>query len=545
MHAKTILATLLAVLSALCCAPLMAATLVIPGSNTGPIPDGDLSGRTISFSVASDATVSTARLQLTLSHSWVGDLAAVLRSPGGAAQLVVFSRVGSGFGSGFGDNSNLSGRYEFSDVGADFWQAAATAPDTDSVIAENTYRTSTAGMPNLSDHGGCFSSLGAAFGERIPQSGGVAAGGVWTLNIVDSVTPDSGDISIATLILEESGRIFADGFENLAAVPGAPAGSVGAGSCTETVHDLTGNGLADYITVSDNAGSLEWSVLENAGNGTSGAIMAFQLGSAATDFWNTADIDGDGIYDATVFTPSTGVFRSRLSSRPGSPPLQAYFGPMVSGESRNPIMLGDYDGDGLDEFAVQTQPSPGVGRLDYVRSSNGAHVTFNAGDNSINFIRSSGGYDFSGDGLADLIQAQDGNFIAYRGSDGIVVEGFAFSDTTVPVLYSANRNGDERADVTAVSVSGSDVLWETRTTGSGATSTPEMFGALVPGFATFSVAADYDGDGLLDYAYWLRDNSGSGPSQFFVRPSSNPAATWTVDQGGMGDAPVTGGSRTY
>ncbi|MBX3688602.1 hypothetical protein [Dokdonella sp.] len=105
------------------------------GGGTGPIPDGNATGLTVSFNVSGISSgVGRLALKLDLAHTWVGDLEATLRSPGGTAQLVVFGRVGITPASLFGFNANLGGVYEFSDrATADLWATAATLTSSETV----------------------------------------------------------------------------------------------------------------------------------------------------------------------------------------------------------------------------------------------------------------------------------------------------------------------------------------------------------------------------------------------------------------------------
>ncbi|MGC2234553.1 MAG: proprotein convertase P-domain-containing protein, partial [Pyrinomonadaceae bacterium] len=109
-----------------------------PGTGAGAIPDSP--GGTppvygtplvISYAVTGiSAPLTDVSVNLTATHSWVGDLDVVLRSPSGTAQQTIFSRVGALTATSFGSSSDLSGLYNFTDTatGTNFWTAAAATP---------------------------------------------------------------------------------------------------------------------------------------------------------------------------------------------------------------------------------------------------------------------------------------------------------------------------------------------------------------------------------------------------------------------------------
>lgn len=164
-------------------ASVHAAPLSFPGTNVGAIPDGDPLGRTVAFA-ASGITLPVGKvtLSLTMTHTWVGDLRVVLNSPAGAAHMVVFARVGGTRASTFGDDSDLGATYLFTDApGAGSFWASATLATGAQVIPAGSFLPSSAGAPNLSDAGGCPTSLVGVF-EGLPPA---LANGSWTVNLID------------------------------------------------------------------------------------------------------------------------------------------------------------------------------------------------------------------------------------------------------------------------------------------------------------------------------------------------------------------------
>ncbi|HET8898789.1 MAG TPA: hypothetical protein VFN09_08480 [Rhodanobacteraceae bacterium] len=146
--------------------PVLAADFA--GGGTGPIPDNNPAGITVSFNDSAIATgVGRVSLLMDLQHTYAGDLTATLRSPGGAAQLVVFGNIGFAVIQ-HGNPSNFDGFYKFTDNAAqDIW--AMTAPLTDAdIVPPDAYRSSGAcAAGRLHDElGGGFRGPGGHAGQR-------------------------------------------------------------------------------------------------------------------------------------------------------------------------------------------------------------------------------------------------------------------------------------------------------------------------------------------------------------------------------------------
>jgi subtilisin-like proprotein convertase family protein len=511
-----------------------------PGTGTGAIPDNNATGITVSFAVSGiTSPLKSATLQLDLTHTWVGDLSGILLSPGGTARLVVFGRVGSTRTSNAGDSTNLGGTYLFSDLGGpDLWSAAAALPDA-GVVSSGTFRSTTPGAPLLASAGGCPTSLNGVFGGLSPTD----ANGTWTLVVTDGFAGDLGTIGTSVLTLDTVGdAVFANGFES-GVVASAPLGSIALPHCVNKVQsDFNGDGLTDYVLVRANGSSFEWHVRLNTGGGNAGVETVFALGNSPNDFVDTTDVDGDRIADPTVWTSGpagTARFQVRLSSTRLSVLRTVVFG--QTGD--DPTQSGDYDGDGLDDLGVFRAPPFGdpAGPLAVLvrRSSDGGLTTISTGTGNDGDQFPISGFDYSGDGLADVvIQETDtvtpanGRFRVFNGQTGAPTGTFVFglnSDLMIP----GNHTGTAQADFTVNRTVAGNRIWETRDSAT----------ALVQPAVTFGVTndsrmgGDYDGDGLSDYANW-RGSSTPGASQFLIRPSTNTALTWTLVAGQLNDFPI-------
>ncbi|HKP02354.1 MAG TPA: Calx-beta domain-containing protein, partial [Chthoniobacterales bacterium] len=106
----------------------------IAGTGVGAIADSPGSPTygpplVISFAVAGQsAPLTNVAVDLTLTHTWVGDLDMILTSPGGTASLITVSRIGQTTAGGVGDSSNYGGLYNFTDsaAGTNIWTVALT-----------------------------------------------------------------------------------------------------------------------------------------------------------------------------------------------------------------------------------------------------------------------------------------------------------------------------------------------------------------------------------------------------------------------------------
>ena len=157
-------------------------------SSLGAIPDGTVSdcsdsdsgygaARDITFTVNGTFDVEKVSVAMTIDHTWVGDLHAVLIAPDNK-QVTLFRRVGRTDSNLCADRTHISGQYTFIDSATKTLWAADKTP--------GSYRASdsTAAvvpMSNLDD----FNTNSAT--------------GTWTLRIRDGSSGDTGSVSAASL----------------------------------------------------------------------------------------------------------------------------------------------------------------------------------------------------------------------------------------------------------------------------------------------------------------------------------------------------------
>ena len=134
----------------------------------------------------------------------------------------------------------------------------------------------------------------------------------------------------------------------------------------------------------------------------------------------TADFDGDGRTDLSVFRPSDGVWYILQS---GSNTFRA----QQFGASGDKIVPGDYDGDGRTDFAVFRQ-TPQQGIWYVLRSSDNVFQTVQWGLNTDKPVPG----DYDGDGRTDIAVYRDGTWWIQQSTGGISVQQFGLS-SDIPV----------------------------------------------------------------------------------------------------------------
>jgi len=136
---------------------------------------------------------------------------------------------------------------------------------------------------------------------------------------------------------------------------------------------------------------------------------------------STADFDGDGCTDISVFRPSDGTWYVMQS---GSNTFRA----QQFGTSGDRIVPGDYDGDGRTDFAVFRQ-SPQNGVWQVLRSSDNSLSTVQWGLNTDKPVPG----DYDGDGRTDIAVYRNGTWYIIQSSNGSINYQYFGASSDVPV----------------------------------------------------------------------------------------------------------------
>jgi hypothetical protein len=285
--------------------------------------------------------------------------------------------------------------------------------------------------------------------------------------------------------------------------------TVGAYPTSVVVADFNGDGIGDLATVNNgqNAGTTVAVFLGNGSGGfTPAAGSPFAAGDAPRSLV-AGDFNGDGVPDLAVLnwypTPNTvtvllGNGTGGFTAAPG--------GPTVVGSLPSSLVVGDFNGDGIQDLAVANY--------------NNNNVTILLGNGLGGFTAAPGGPipvgleplslavgDFNGDGLADLVATNDfgnvtvllgngvGGFTATAGSP--IAVGSGRSEPCSVVVGDFNRDGIQDLAIADCLQDNISILLGT---GSGAFEAAPASPFAVE-FGVYSlVAADFNGDGIQDLA---------------------------------------------
>ncbi len=239
--------------------------------------------------------------------------------------------------------------------------------------------------------------------------------------------------------------------------------------------DFDGDGKSDISVWRPDTGV--W-YITNSSNATY-KIQGFGI---STDILSPGDFDGDGKTDLAVFRPSDGVWH--LYSR-------SIYRSFVFGTNGDIPVPADYDGDGRTDIAV-FRPSTGVWYIWNSFDSRGTSYTIQQfglnGDKPV-----IGDYD--GDGKADLAvwRPSDGNWYLNRSTQGFTAINFGFNGDTPA---QGDYDGDGKSDL-GIYRNGVWYLYQTQ---AGITATSFGLAGDLP------ATGDFDGDSKSDIAVFRPSN---------------------------------------
>lgn len=471
--------------------------VVFNGTGTGPIPDSaagpQAPGTPLVVNIpvtglTGNVTAVTATMTFGPQiHTWAGDVVATLRAPGGSPSLVLFGYTGAVTATSFGDNSDLTGPYTFSDAGTGtnaFW-AAATAAGATVPIPSGTYKASTIGGTAA---GGTDVSINTAFAGLTPAQ----ANGTWTLTFTDGGAGDTGSVSAVSL--------------DITAGTPPPA--------ADAPVDMNGDGKTDYVVVRNTGGGVGGQItwyIQNNGGTSRGAAWGI-----STDFFIPEDYNGDGSDDVAVWRPgaTAGAQSNFYVLQSGTNTfLSAQFG--QNGD--DPTVVNDYDGDNKADFAVyRVGATAGAPSFWYYRPSGTAGVNFTTVQWGQNGDFPAPG-DYDGDNKNDFCVQRNvggaGTFLLSKSGGGTESVQFGLpTDVIVPGDY----DGDRKTDFAVRRAIGGQINWFVLLRAGG--NQNYVYGASATDTA---VQGDYNGDGKTDVAVW---RSGAAAT-FFVRPSGTTGAS--------------------
>jgi CHRD domain len=295
---------------------------------------------------------------------------------------------------------------------------------------------------------------------------------------------------------------------------------------TNNPCDFDADGKSDYAIVRNSGSSLEWWV-----NGSATGSTLFYRWGAPTDFGGTgrilcADVDGDGKADPTIWrSGASAQFWSLLST--GGVRSQVWG---TTGD--DPVLVGDYDGDGRDDYAIVRESGGSPTTWFILESSTGATRVEYWGVSTDFPIP---GPDYDGDARADLGVQRGGVIFRKLSSTGSFdAQNWGMENDLV---HSSDHDGDGRTDSWISRIVGGHYQWWVLGSLTNTAATPYgagFFFGTETSPAAIRTVADFDGDGRTDVAVWKAEASGAGT--WWVQRANGTLTTfiWGV----AGDVPA-------
>ena len=350
---------------------------------------------------------------------------------------------------------------------------------------------------------------------------GIASGGATPQK--PNVDYDGDGESDFSIIRDET-----SGFSNSTSINGAEAGRLRMKMLAER------KGQANSPEGTGAGNSIVWYIH----NSENGSVTIGGFGTAATDLIVPADFDGDDKTDVAVWratgpnSASFFIYESATSTF-----REDAFGQ----EGDNPQVVGDYDGDGKADVATFRCPPAGGQCFFFYRGSDNnpnGNITYVPWGNGQPFDFFPNVGDFDGDGKNDFClqrtnpdEAGKGQFVLLRSSDG----GTEFinwgldNDFIIPGDY----DGDGKSDFMVRRNGSNPYQWFLLTrTGGGTGANPIQFG--IPG--DIMTPGDYDGDGKQDISIWRPDANPDNNYYYVLR--SSDGSLQTFEWGSQNDVPT-------
>ena len=224
----------------------------------------------------------------------------------------------------------------------------------------------------------------------------------------------------------------------------------------------------------------------------------------------TADFDGDGKTDVSVFRPDSGIWYVLNSSNAG-------FSGVAFGIGTDILAPGDYDGDGKTDTAV-FRPADGVW---YFLNKAGILTSRPFGTNGDIPVPA----DYNGDGKTDVAVFRPSNGTWYiANSDSLGTFNFVQFGASGDKPVTGDYDGDGKADIAVFRPSNGS--WYVLRSSDGT-----FFGAAFGASTDQPAQGDFDGDGKTDFAVFRNGT-------WYLQQTTNGFSA--VQFGASGDLPVTG-----
>ncbi len=306
-----------------------------------------------------------------------------------------------------------------------------------------------------------------------------------------------------------------------------------------TYLDFTGNGKTDWVVIRTALHSSDenyrWKILGNPASPVPNQafIRIFDYGDLP-DVILAGDYTGDRKTDLTVWRPDSQSIFYVAQFPSGTNGITLERAVPWGTNIDNPVVQGDYDGDGKFDFTVARYNADDS--LTWYILSSSTNVM-----RAIDFGFRGGqplfGADFTGDGIDELVFTADvnGGLVYYIGDSLtgklVLVREWGYSRRADLSLPPADYTGDGKADFVAVRVNLNPMVWYILDPATDtSTATTFGYGFRFPGGNDQPIRGDYDGDGRQDIAVYRGINN-----TFYVLRSSDGGIT-TQTWGENGDS---------
>ncbi len=291
-------------------------------------------------------------------------------------------------------------------------------------------------------------------------------------------------------------------------------------SCQSIAGDLTGDTKPEIVSINCNDNTL--TIFVNNGDGSFQTGVYYQNAGDLNMYpyaASIADLNGDGKNDIVVANDDAGQITLFTGKGDGTLTVPTV-GYAVGGYSWEVPLVADFNGDGLldvvesdDDFAFAFLQGYGDGTF---RSALGYYAPNDLQQNSYSYSIGSG--DFNGDGIPDVVIAQEGNsnnpgvIVFLSNADGSLQPGVSYgSSTTQAYLTVADFNSDGKPDIAATDYS-SGVVQIYMGKGDGTFTVGQAFATDTAGnpWPLNLVTGDFNHDGKLDLAVVNNDSETIG-----------------------------------